>query len=97
MCIADGMTPEQFWNSTVCEINAYIEGIGNKEECRLKDLHYLASLVQVAVIAAFNPKAAKLPSYEEVQNKIKAEKRSNVRSGWEESKAFMKAVQAKRR
>lgn len=89
------MTPDQFWNSTMYEIGVYMDGIRSKEECKFNDLHYFASLVRVAVVAAFN-KEVKVPSFNELtENKI--EEVSNVHYGWEDSKAYMKAIQAHRR
>lgn len=88
------MRPDEFWNSTMYEICVFIESMRNKEECKFKDLHYLASLIRVAVVSALDPDGrVKVPTYEEVvDNNDKAEK-SNVYHGWEDSKAYMKAIQ----
>ncbi|MCQ2464384.1 MAG: hypothetical protein MJ095_02230 [Oscillospiraceae bacterium] len=80
------------------ELCVYIEAIRNKEECKFKDLHYLASLVRVAVVSAFN-REVEVPSYESLMKwdgKID-EVKSNVHHGWEDSKAYMKAIQNHRR
>lgn len=86
------MKPEEFWKSTLREICVYIEAMRNKDECKFRDLHYLASLVRVAVVSAFDQTGnVKVPSYDEIiQNS--GEPRSNVFTGWEDSKAFMNAV-----
>lgn len=91
------MDPERFWNSTLYEIRIYIEEIRNKEQCKYRDLHYLASLVREAVVSAHNPRV-KVPSYDEiVSGGTEKPGKSNVHSGWQESKAFMKAIQNKKR
>ena len=75
------------------EISVYMEGIRNKEECKFKDLHYLASLVRVAIVSAFDKDGrVKVPTYEELVIGNTSE-RSNIYHGWEESKAYMKAIQ----
>ena len=75
------------------EISVYMEGIRNKEECKFKDLHYLASLVRVAIVSAFDKDGrVKVPTYEELVSGNTSE-RSNIYHGWEESKAYMKAIQ----
>lgn len=89
------MRPDEFWNSTMYEICVYMETMRNKEECKFKDLHYLASLVRVAVASALDPNGrVQVPSYEEMFERGSgiAEK-SNVYHGWEDSKAYMKAIQ----
>lgn len=89
------MKPQEFWNSTMYEICVYMEAIRNKEECKFKDLHYLASLVRVAVVSALDPNGrVKVPTYEEVvETQNGHSERSNVYHGWEDSKAYMKAIQ----
>ena len=75
------------------EISVYMEGIRNKEECKFKDLHYLASLVRVAIVSAFDKDGrVKVPTYGELVSGNTSE-RSNIYHGWEESKAYMKAIQ----
>lgn len=88
------MTPESFWESTMDEISVYIECIRDKERCKFNDLHYLASLIRLAVNTS-----EKIPTWEELvnnKNGINAEA-SNVYNGWEDSKAYMMAIQAHRR
>lgn len=86
------MRPQDFWDSTMYEISVYMEGIRNKEECKFKDLHYLASLIRVAIVAAFDRDGrVQVPTYEEIMSRNSAEK-SNIYHGWEESKAYMKAI-----
>ena len=63
----------------------------NRDECRLKDLHYSASLIRIAVVSAFNNEV-KMPAYEDVMQNNTAAESSNVVHGWEDSKAFMNAV-----
>lgn len=89
------MNPQEFWNSTMYEICVYMDAIRNKDECKLKDLHYLASLFRVAIVAAFDKDGrVKVPTFEEVMSgNIDEPKKSNVYHGWEESKAYMKAIQ----
>lgn len=93
------MRPDEFWNSTMYEICVYMEAMRNKEECKFKDLHYLASLVRVAVVSALDPNGrVQVPTFEEVMNdKTGSPEKSNVYHGWEDSKAYMYAVQEHRR
>lgn len=87
------MKPEEFWNSTIREITVFIEQMRNKEECKFKDLHYLASLVRIAVVSAFDQtRSVKVPTYDELISKGQELERSNVYNGWEDSKAYMNAV-----
>lgn len=89
------MKPADFWNSTMYEIRVYIEAIRNKEECKFKDLHYLASLIRLAVVSAFD-KDVKVPAFEDVMNGgTGTAEKTNIYHGWEDSKAYMKAVQSK--
>ncbi len=76
------------------EICVYMEAIRNKEECKFKDLHYLASLIRVAIVSAFDKDGrVKVPTYEElISGSMESHERSNVYHGWEDSKAYMKAV-----
>lgn len=79
------------------EICVYMDGIRNKEECKFKDLHYLASLIRVAVVSAFNNEV-KIPTYESLMIwNGKIIEKSNIHHGWEDSKAYMKAIQSHNR
>lgn len=92
------MNPEQFWNSTMYELCVYVEAVRNKEECKFKDMHYLAALVRVAVVSAFNSEVT-IPAYEDIMSgagRTSAEK-TNIYYGWEDSKAYMIAIQDQRR
>ena len=90
------MKSEDFWNSTMHEICVYMEIVRNKEECRLRDLHYLAALIRIAVVSAFNPDV-KILSYDELISGRTSEEKSNIYTGWEDSKAYMKALQEVRK
>lgn len=95
MCIGFGMTPEQFWNSTMNEMLIYLEKMRSREECRFRDMHYLASLIRIAVVSAFNSNVT-MPSFDDVVGHEDSPTASNTHTGWEDSKAFMKALQNRR-
>ena len=95
MCIGFGMTPEQFWNSTMNEMLIYLEKMRSREECRFRDMHYLASLIRIAVVSAFNSNVT-MPSFDDVVGHEDTPAASNTHKGWEDSKAFMKALQNRR-
>lgn len=89
------MTPEQFWNSTMNEMLIYLEKMKSREECRFRDMHYLASLIRIAVVSAFNSNVS-MPSYDDIVGREDSPAASNTHTGWEDSKAFMKALQNRR-
>ena len=89
------MTPEQFWNSTMNEMLIYLEKMKSREECRFRDMHYLASLIRIAVVSAFNSDVS-IPSFDDIIGHEDSPATSNTHTGWEDSKAFMKALQNRR-
>lgn len=89
------MTPEQFWNSTMNEMLIYLEKMKSREECRFRDMHYLASLIRIAVVSAFNSDVS-MPSFDDIIGREDPPAASNTHTGWEDSKAFMKALQNRR-
>lgn len=89
------MTPEQFWNSTMNEMLIYLEKMKSREECRFRDMHYLASLIRIAVVSAFNSDVS-MPSFDDIIGREDPSTASNTHTGWEDSKAFMKALQNRR-
>ena len=85
-CMSIGMTEEDFYNSTIKQINRYVESYNKQQENQLQEKAYfdyqLANLIGMSV-ARLLSKDAKYPTFEKAYPFINKDANAEVDEDWE--------------
>lgn len=85
-CMSIGMTEEDFYNSTIKQINRYVESYNKQQENQLQEKAYfdyqLANLIGLSV-ARLLSKDAKYPTFEKAYPFINKNAKAEVDEDWE--------------
>ena len=85
-CMSIGMTEEDFYNSTIKQINRYVESYNKQQENQLQEKAYfdyqLANLIGMSV-ARLLSKDAKYPTFEKAYPFINKDAKAEVDEDWE--------------